>query len=151
MSYDSLDELQGALKNHNDRALNGQPGAAQDQVARDDIDYSVPGMVHPDTAKQRPAEHVKRVILYGEQHPADFQPAPLSADVMQELFDGLKDEDGNVDPHALIQAVRNESSPLYPVDQGAHRSMYKAPGDEMDLSFLSADNTESESEGDSDV
>lgn len=137
VSYEDLDELKGGLFEQNRRAMAGEPGAAQDQEVRSDIDYSDPGMIHPDRAKQRPAERVYSIIEYGDTHPADLHSETVATRKLEELVTGMADDSGEVNPHQLISALRDEVSPVYPVDQGRHESIYKAEGKVMDdLSWL---------------
>lgn len=147
VSYDDPAELEFFLAEHHRRALAGEPGAPQDQVVRGDIDYSDPGMVHPDRAKLRPAERITKVLLYGDTHPADLHPTGVAITTIQSLVTGMADENGVVDEQQLVRALRDEVSPVYPQDQGRHESLYKAEAQgELDLSFLegSGDNESGE-------
>lgn len=143
VSYESLDELQNGLAEHHRRAVNGEPGASQDQVERTDLnpgDFDrIPSL---DTMKSRPAERVKRVFLY-DQHPADFAPVgnegevEVDGKVLSELVKGMTNKDGFVNMQQLIEALRDEASPVYPVKQGKFESFYKQPEtSELDLGFL---------------
>lgn len=82
-----------------------------------------------------PAERISRVILY-EDHPGNLHNPRVSVDAIQNLVQGMADKDGTIDHEQLTRALRDEASPLYPVNQGRHESLYKAEGKEMDLSFL---------------
>jgi hypothetical protein len=147
VSYDDQAELEGFLAEHHRRAMNGEPGAPQDQEVRGDIDYSDPGMVHPDRARLRPAERITKVFLYGETHPADLHPTGVAVNSIQSLVTGMADENGVVDEQQLIRALRDEVSPVYPQDQGRHESLYKADAQgELDLSFLENTGTNEDGE-----
>jgi hypothetical protein len=75
------------------------------------------------------------VLLYSS-HPADLHNETVSADTAKSLVDGMA-KDGNIDPHQLIRAMRDELSPVYPQDQGRLNSMYKADeSNELDLSGI---------------
>ena len=114
MRFDSEDELKSFLTEHNRRATKGEDGGPAGY----------------------PAERIKRVIVYSK-HPADYTGEGVNADNVASLLEGMKkDESGKVDGHQLISAVRDEMSPVYPVDQGRHESMYKMSGTDYDLSFL---------------
>ena len=149
VSYDDIEELKSGLKEHHRRAVNGEPGASQDQSARDDLDpndFAVLPTV--DQMKSRPAERVTRVITY-PVHPGDYnQEGLVHTEELGKLIEGMT-KDGVVDANQLRGALRDEVSPVYPNDQGRHESMYKMHGDEMtDLSWLEdskpEDTTESE-------
>ncbi|HEY9657021.1 MAG TPA: hypothetical protein V6C65_01055, partial [Allocoleopsis sp.] len=118
------------------RAVNGEPGAPQDQVARNDIsaaDFN--NMPSLDRMKDRPAERIHKVYTYSE-HPADLHETGVNADSVHSLVEGMSKQ-GKVDHEQLIRALRDEVSPVYPQDQGRLNSMYKAdPDSELDLSFL---------------
>lgn len=135
ISYDDEAELKSFLSEHHRRAITGEPGAPQDQVVRDDIDYSDPGMVHPDRATQRPAERIHKVLTYSD-HPADMYSTGVGLDTVKTLAEGMS-VGGVVDHEQLIRALRDEVSPVYPVNQGNLHSIYKAQEDgELDLAFL---------------
>lgn len=137
ISYEDEDELKNFLTEHHRRAVQGLPGASQDQEERSDIDYSQPGNVHPDRAKQRPAERIFNVLEYGDTHPADLHPVGVDVKTVKELIEGMADEDGRIDDQQLIRALRDEVSPVYPVSQGHRESIYKADAEnELDLEFL---------------
>ena len=97
---------------------------------------------HASEYQARPAERVKRVFMY-DKHPAGDDPTNdvVSADKVSELITGMT-KDNTLSAHQLVQALRDEISPVYPLDQGNHESMFKKSGTEMtDLSFLEgADN-----------
>src|SRR5437016_4814092 len=113
VSYDNEDELKGFLMEHHNRAKQGEPGGPAGN----------------------PAERVTKVILY-ENHPADFGVGgKVNAETLNNLLSGMA-KDGQVDGHQLVEAVRDEMSPVYPIDQGRHESMYKMDGTLMDISFL---------------
>src|SRR6266403_5337460 len=88
VSYDDEAELKSFLSEHHRRVVNGEPGAAQDQVERGDINYSDPGMVHPDKAKLRPAERIHKVLLYSE-HPVDLHGSTVNVGTVKSLIDGM--------------------------------------------------------------
>jgi hypothetical protein len=138
VQYDSIDDLKGGLKEHHQRAIEGRPGASQQQTARTDVDpndFAV--MPSVETMMARPAERVHKVLLY-DQHPGDIQPK-VQADTLNSLIDGMKKDDGSVDQNQLIAAIRDEASPVLPVEAGRLESIYKAePTEELDLSFLEA-------------
>jgi len=113
MSYESDDELQGALKAHHNRAVSGADGGPAGN----------------------PAERVHKVITY-DSHPADDNGGMVKSDAVSTLVSGMTKDDGTLDANQLISALREEMSPTYPQDQGAHNSMYKAEGTEYDLAFL---------------
>lgn len=135
--FESEDELKGFLLEHNNRAIAGQPGAPQDQVERADLDPSdfaiMPSL---DRMKSRPAERVSRVLIY-ENHPAELYNSRVSADTVNSLVAGMASDDGTIDHEQLVRALRDEASPVYPLDQGQHESLYKTEASgEMDLAFL---------------
>jgi len=111
------EELKSFLTEHNRRALEGEIGGPTGH----------------------PAERVTKVLLY-DQHPANFNLEGLvDATTLKTLIDGMADSNGQVNGNRLIEAIRDEVSPVYPVDQGRHASLYKMPeSSEMDLSFLTA-------------
>lgn len=113
LSFDSEDELKSFLKEHHRRAVAGENGGPTGH----------------------PAERVTKVLVY-KDHPADYAGPAISASTMKSLLDGMTQDGGVVDGHQLIQAVRDEMSPVYPADQGRHESIYKQSGSEYDLSFL---------------
>lgn len=120
VSIDNMDEFKAGLREHHRRAMAGEPGQAD--VAR-------------------PAERIKKVILYND-HPSGNDPHNDSVDgnAVATLASGMTQPDGKLPAHQLIQALRDEMSPVYPVSQGVHESMYKENGTEMtDLSFLGGD------------
>jgi hypothetical protein len=139
MSYRTEDELRSALAEHHRRAVNGEPGAAQDWYPRSDIESDL--SMQAEHNSQRPAERVKLVLLYDE-HPADISAVGsdgnqlVDAKAVTDLLSGMT-SDGKVNMHQLVQALRDEASPVYPVDQGAHASFYKAKeAGTLDLKFL---------------
>lgn len=120
LSFDSDTELKDFLIEHVRRAKAGEDGG--------------PSGV--------PASRVSKVVVYDE-HPADlWENTTVGADTLKTLIDGMADEGGNVSAHQLIAALRDEISPVYPLDQGKHNSMYKAEGKDLDLSFLEGDVSE---------
>lgn len=115
VSFDDESELKDFLTEHEARATSGEDGGPTGH----------------------PAERIKRVFLYSE-HPANYAGNAVDAESLNNLLQGMASE-GVVDGNQLIEAVRDEMSPVYPVDQGRHQSMYKMEGSEMDLSFLGGD------------
>lgn len=137
MSYDSEDEVKNFVAEHHRRAVNGEPGATQNQHERNDLD---PGdfavMPSVDRMKERPAERISAVLLY-DAHPIDLTDTRVSAETVKTLVDGMSDNRGTLSHDQLISALRDEASPIYPVSQGRLESIYKAtPAGELDLSFL---------------
>jgi hypothetical protein len=125
ISVDSLDELKAGLAEHHRRAMTGEDGGPAGH----------------------PAERIKRVILY-DYHPADFNVGgKLDAASVHELLEGMTGTDGTLDADQLNAAVRDETSPVYPVNQGRHESIYKMDGEEMDLAFLGDNGNVGTSEG----
>jgi hypothetical protein len=125
VSVDSLDELKAGLAEHHRRATTGEDGGPAGHTA----------------------ERIKRVILY-DYHPADFNVGgKLDAASVHELLEGMTGSEGMVDADQLNAAVRDETSPIYPVTQGRHESIYKMDGEEMDLTFLGSESGNSESAG----
>lgn len=118
VSYETDAELQAALKEHHNRAVSGEAGGPAGHNA----------------------ERVSKVILYGTTHPGDDN-SNVNATNVGSLVSGMTKADGSLDAHQLISALRDEMSPVYPQDQGRHESMYKANGQEMDLSFLNSGDT----------
>lgn len=143
VSYEDEQELKDFVLEHHRRAVNGEPGAPQDQVLRADLspaDFAV--MPSIDRMKDRPAERIKRVYLY-DKHPVDIHPTRANASSVNSLVSGMADENGTIDHEQLIRALRDEVSPVYPVDQGRHESIYKASASgELDLSFLEGSGTD---------
>lgn len=137
MSYESEDELKGFVTEHHRRAVNGLPGAPQDQTARPDLDASdFAVMPSLDRMKERPAERVSRVLLY-DKHPVDLYSSRVSTSTIGQLVTGMADSEGTVDHEQLTRALRDEASPVYPNDQGRHESLFKAESTgELDLAFL---------------
>lgn len=107
------DELKDFLIEHTRRAVNGEEGGPTGH----------------------PAERIKRVILYPD-HPGNLHNSRVDANAINSLVSGMTDKDGTVDHEQLVRALRDEVSPVFPVNQGRHESLYKADGVEMDLSFL---------------
>lgn len=143
VSYDDLDELKTGLKAHHRRAVEGDPGSAQDWSERSDIDPEEARGAH--AIATRPAERVKRVFLYDE-HPGGNDPSndSVDANTVNTLVAGMTQSDGKLPAFQLISALRDELSPVHPTDQGRHESMYKADGEEMtDLSFLDSMDSDS--------
>lgn len=142
VSFDTLDELKAGLFEHNRRAINGEPGSAQDYLERDDIEPELSRQAA--RVAERPAERVKRVLLY-DKHPADFSPVgnegnqPVDAATVVDLVSGMTDSAGKINLHQLNNAMRDEASPVYPRSQGRHESMFKMKElEELDMSFLDA-------------
>lgn len=137
VSYDSEDELKDFVTEHMRRVTTGEPGAPQEQYGRNDVspaDFN--NMPSLDKMKDRPAERVHKVFLYNE-HPVDLHTKGADASTLHTLVEGMTDKDGRVDHEQLIRALRDEVSPVYPVDQGRLESQYKAEAvGELDLSFL---------------
>jgi hypothetical protein len=115
MSYETEDELKAALLEHHNRAKNGDLGGPAGG----------------------PAERIHKVFTYDE-HPADKSPK-LDAEAIKTLIDGMADNNDTLDHNQLISAIRDEASPVYPLDQGRHHSMYKQDGNELALDFLDGD------------
>jgi hypothetical protein len=113
LNYETEDELKAFLTEQHRRAISGELGG--------------PG--------GNPAERISKVITY-DQHPADLHPVGVSAESTAAIIEGMKVGEGNFDPNQLVSAIRDEASPVYPVDQGPHESLYKADGTELDLAFL---------------
>lgn len=112
--YDSLDELKAGLKNHHTRAINGEVNGEQGG----------------------PSERVHKVLTY-EEHPGDYgDDGKVSTDAVNTLVEGMASGKDTLDANQLISALRDEMSPTFPQDQGRHKSMYKADGNELDLAFL---------------
>jgi hypothetical protein len=130
------DGIKSFLTEHHQRALDGKPGAPQDQEERTDLspeDFT--NMPPIEFLKSRPAVRIYKVYTY-DGHPMDLVPTTADAKELKSLIDGMAHE-GQVDPEQLVRAVRDEVSPVFPVDQGLRESIYKAEADgEMDLSFL---------------
>ena len=137
--YDSLDELKAGLKEHHRRAISGEPGSAQDQTMRDDLNPSDFGVLPSlDQMKSRPAERVHKVITY-EVHPDDFNMEGLvHTEELTKLIDGMS-KDGVVDANQLRSALRDEVSPVFPNDQGRHESIYKMNGTDLPVGFLESE------------
>jgi len=114
ISYDNEEELKGFLAEHHNRAVSGEEGGPTGH----------------------PAERITKVHLY-DQHPANWGVGgKLDVNRVNSLVQGMT-QDGLVDPNQLIAALRDELSPVYPVDQGRHASIYKMqPAGDLDLSFL---------------
>lgn len=151
MHYDDLEVLKASLVEHHRRAVAGEGGSAQDQTERNIVadDADIPAgsldlkqsdfanLPHIDKMKERPAERVTKVLLYSI-HPADYNSdGVVHIDELSKLVTGMT-KDGVVDVHQLIESLRDELSPTYPMDQGRHESLYKMPGEELDLTFLGA-------------
>lgn len=137
LSYEKESELKDFVQNHHARAVNGEPGASQDQTERNDIDPS-DFNVFPsvDRMKERPAERIVRVLFY-DKHPADLHDSRVPISNIGQLVEGMANDEGTIDHEQLIRALRDEASPVYPLDQGRHESLYKAEATgELDLSFL---------------
>jgi hypothetical protein len=141
--YEDEEEAKSFLTAHHQRALDGLPGAAQDQVERTDIspeDFT--NMPPIEFMKSRPAVRIYKVLTY-EEHPGDaYETGQLDSKSVSALVDGMTSKDGTIDANQLVGALRDESSPVYPVDQGHRESQWKADGTEMDLSFLPTEPTE---------
>lgn len=148
VAYDDPAELQSMATENHRRAINGEPSAAQDMTPRMDLndDDNVFGGMGAEgmTAriKVRPAFRIKKVLLY-DQHPADLVPVgndgtmPISVDAVKQLVDGMADGGTEVNMHQLIQALRDEASPVLVQDAGKFESHYKMPESSvMDLGFL---------------
>jgi len=115
VSFDDIDELKAGLAEHHRRAISGE-----------DAQANLP----------RPAERVSKVIIYPEHPAGDTPDYSVDADTVSSLLSGMA-QSGKINGNQLIEAVRDEMSPVYPVDQGRHQSMYKAEGEELPLDFLS--------------
>lgn len=141
MSVDDEDEFRGGLLEQHKRAVNGEPGSAQDWEERYDVTEDQKRAAF--AIASRPAERVKRIIMY-DRHPADLVPVgndgsqPVDANAAHELLDGMTSSDGTVNTHQLTAALRDEVSPVYPLDQGKHKSMFKMEGTEYSTDFLKA-------------
>lgn len=143
VSYENESELKNFVREHHRRAVNGEPGAPQNQTERLDLDpndFAV--MPTLDRMKDRPAERINKVLLY-DKHPADLYDSKVPSSTIQQLVEGMASDEGTVDHEQLIRALRDEASPVYPQDQGRHESIYKAESTgELDLSFLNANTPE---------
>jgi len=116
MSFEDEDELKGFLSEHHRRAVEGEAGGPTGQ----------------------PAERVKKVLLY-DNHPGDNDNTMVNASNISTLVSGMSKK-GELDGYQLMAAIRDEMSPVYPVDQGKHESFYKTSDNgELDLSFLEGD------------
>ena len=62
----------------------------------------------------------------------------LDAQKAHGLVDAMTKGDGTLNMHQLTAALRDEVSPVYPVTQGRHESMFKMDGTEFDTAFLKA-------------
>lgn len=146
MSYENEADLKAFVAEHHRRAVNGEPGATQDQVMRADLDPSdFAVMPSIDRMKERPAERISRVLLY-DNHPAELHETRVPVENVRKLVEGMAGDTDSVDHEQLIRALRDEASPVYPNDQGRHESIYKAESTgELDLSFL--DNNKSSGGG----
>lgn len=132
--YDDEEELKSFLKEHHRRAVSGEPGGSSDWSHRTDIEPELANQA--DRNAQRPAERVTKVFLY-DKHPADWNPGGLvHKDSIANLSAGMATDAGWINGNQLIEAIRDEVSPVYPVDQGKHESIYKLEGKPFDLSFL---------------
>lgn len=136
LSYENEDEVRRFIAEHHRRAINGEPGAPQDQTERPDLshaDFAI--MPSIDRMKERPAERISKVYLY-DKHPADLHNPRVSADVVKKLVDGMSDDSGTLDHEQLTRALRDEASPV-DVLAGRLDSLYKGDATgELDLSFL---------------
>ncbi|SRR6266496_303162 len=123
VSYEDEEELIGALKEHHRRAMAGEPGSPQDTQYRGDVENSE---ARENVIRTRPAERIVRVLLY-DDHPGNVDPynKQVKAATLTELISGMTGEDGTVDAEQLIRAMRDEVSPVYPLDQGRQESIYK--------------------------
>lgn len=137
LSYETEDDVKKFVMEHHRRAVNGEPGAAQNQSMRPDLsaaDFAV--MPSLDRMKERPAERISRVLLY-DAHPAELHNSRVDVSTLKTLIDGMAGPDGRLDHEQLIGALRDEASPVFPQNQGRLESIYKADATgEMDLSFL---------------
>jgi len=115
IQYDNEEELDGFLKEHHRRALAGEDGGPTGH----------------------PAERITKILLY-DNHPADY-PASVNAASLNDLVSGMAKEN-ELDGNQLISAVRDEMSPIYPISQGRHESIFKMDGAEKSLDFLAGDN-----------
>lgn len=118
VSYENEDELKSFVKEHHRRAVQGAVGGPTGH----------------------PAERITKVLLY-DRHPAEYGVGGrVDANNINTLLSGMT-QDGSLDANQLIEAVRDELSPVYPVDQGRHESQYKMQHTgELDLSFLNEGN-----------
>jgi hypothetical protein len=136
VAFESEEELQEGLANHHQRALDGAPGAAQDQTERTDLDPSdFTNMPPLEFMMSRPAVRIHEVNIYEEDPTTGYTDKQLDAKAVTELVKGMTDQ-GTVDMEQLIQALRDEASPVYPVTQGQRASIWKAEGTPLDLGFL---------------
>jgi hypothetical protein len=100
MSYDDESEVLDFVRTHTQRAMNGEPGGPTGH----------------------PAERVARVYFYDE-HPSE-EDQTVSAEALKALIDGMAHGD-KVSASQLSNAIRDEASPTYPMDQGRFASQYK--------------------------
>jgi len=109
-------EAEGAIKAHNDRARNGEPGGPIGQ----------------------PAERIAKVRVYSG-HPNDYgMSAEVAKSELSSMIDALTDKDKVVDLTALAQQVRDLAHPMVP-KESPFDSEYKMSEDrELDLAFLDA-------------
>jgi len=129
--YGSDAEAQTALKEHNDRALRGEPGTPAASVEKPEV-----GM----TVTTWPAERIKKVLVYKE-HPGNYMlDGVASTEDVKKAFDEAVEAnqmEGLVHVPKLVQALLLYTDAAVP-DAGTHDSMYKMQEDsEYDLGFLS--------------
>lgn len=133
VSYDDVSEIEDFLSEHTRRVEQGEFGATQDWEPRTDIEPELAAQA--DRVASRPAERVHQVLLYSE-HPIDLHSNTVNSETVKNLIDGMT-IGGEFNHEQLIQALRDEASPVYPQDQNRLSSIYKAQEDnELDLSFL---------------
>lgn len=123
VSFENESELQSALAEQHRRALAGEDAGPAGG----------------------PASRVKKVYLYDE-HPTDATPVgndgnmPVDAKAVTALVTGMTNKKGQLNMHQMVAALRDEASPVYPVDPGKHESYFKADSNsEMKLDFLPKD------------
>lgn len=137
LSYEDESEVVDFVREHHRRAVNGEPGATQNQVLRADLgpeDFAV--MPSLDQMKSRPAERISKVYLY-DKHPNESFDSTVPVDVVKQLVEGMAGDSGKVDHEQLMRALRDEVSPVHTMDQGRLESIYKAEADgQLDLAFL---------------
>lgn len=120
VQYDSLDELKAGLSEQHRKAKAGEVGG--------------PG--------GHPAERITRVLLYSV-HPADHnRDGVVHTEELNKLIEGMTGSDSSVDITQLVEALRDEASPIFPQDQGRHESMFKMEAEELPTDFLEDSNDE---------
>ena len=116
--YADDDEAQSALKNHNDRAVSGEPGGPLGQ----------------------PAERIRAVYVYANHPDAFNEDQTMTADVFDKevlaLSKGRKDANGVVNVADMGAAVAQLSHPFV-TERAPFESSYKMKEDKkLNLAFL---------------